>query len=156
GGLPVVAEGGGAEVRDRVARLGPVYQAGTLSGNPLAMVAGIATLDTLAAPGTYERLGALATRLQLGLSRAAEAAGATVTIHQVASMFTVFFCRGPVDDYATAKVSDTARYARFFHAMLERGVYLPPAQFETAFVSTAHTEDDVDAAIGAFRATLEA
>jgi glutamate-1-semialdehyde 2,1-aminomutase len=149
GGLPVGAYGGRADVMDRVAPLGPVYQAGTLSGNPLAMAAGIATLDALLAPGTYERLEALTIRLHMGLSRAIQASRLMVTTNRVASMFTVFFCRGPVADYATAKTCDAGLYGRFFHAMLERGVYLPPAQFETAFVSTAHAEADVDSAIRA-------
>jgi len=151
GGLPVGAYGGRADVMDRVAPDGPVYQAGTLSGNPLAMEAGCAALDALKRPGNYERLAALTTRLTDGLAGAADAAGAVVTINRVASMFTVFFCRGPVSDYASAKASDTARYARFFHAMLDRGVYLPPAQFEAAFVSLAHTEADVDATVAAAR-----
>jgi glutamate-1-semialdehyde 2,1-aminomutase len=156
GGLPVGAYGGRADVMNRVAPLGPVYQAGTLSGNPLAMAAGIATLDGLLAPGTYERLESLAIRLQMGLSRAIQAHGLMVTTNRIASMFTVFFCRGPVGDYGTAKTCDTKRYARFFHAMLDRGVYLPPAQFETAFVSTAHTEADIDAAVRAAGEALAA
>jgi glutamate-1-semialdehyde 2,1-aminomutase len=156
GGLPVGAYGGRAEVMDRIAPDGPVYQAGTLSGNPLAMAAGCAALDALQKPGTYERLAVLTTRLTDGLAAAAAAAGAVVTINRVASMFTVFFCGGPVTDYAGAKTSDTARYARFFHAMLDRGVYLPPAQFEAAFVSLAHTEDDVDATVRAAREAFAA
>jgi glutamate-1-semialdehyde 2,1-aminomutase len=132
-----------------------VYQAGTLSGNPLAMAAGVALLDLLQAPGTYERLEALSARLEAGLRHAADAAGATVTINRVGSMITAFFCAGPVFDYATAKASDTRLFGRFFHAMLKRGVYLPPAQFEAAFVSLAHTESDIDttaaAAAEAFR-----
>jgi glutamate-1-semialdehyde 2,1-aminomutase len=139
----------------RVAPLGPVYQAGTLSGNPLAMAAGIATLDGMPAPGAYERLDSLTARLQAGLSRAIEASGLAATMNRIASMFTVFFCPGPVGDYAAAKTSDTKLYARFFHAMLDRGVYLPPAQFETAFVSAAHTEADVDAAVKAAGEALE-
>jgi glutamate-1-semialdehyde 2,1-aminomutase len=154
GGLPVGAYGGRADVMAWVAPLGPVYQAGTLSGNPLAMAAGIATLDALLVPGTYERLESLTIRLQLGLSRAIQASGLMVTTNRVASMFTVFFCRGPVADYATAKTCDAGLYGRFFHAMLDRGVYLPPAQFETAFVSMAHTEADLDSAIRAAGAAL--
>jgi glutamate-1-semialdehyde 2,1-aminomutase len=149
GGLPVGAYGGRAEIMGRVAPEGPVYQAGTLSGNPLAMAAGAAALDALQAPGIYDRLGALAVRLTDGLAAAAKAAGIEVTVNRIASMFTVFFCRGPVTDYASAKASDTARFARFFHAMLRRGIYLPPAQFEAAFVSVAHTEADVDATVRA-------
>jgi len=149
GGLPVGAYGGRAEIMGRVAPEGPVYQAGTLSGNPLAMAAGAAALDALQGSGIYDRLGALAVRLTDGLAAAAKAAGVEVTLNRIASMFTVFFCRGPVTDYASAKASDTARFARFFHAMLRRGIYLPPAQFEAAFVSLAHTEADVDATVRA-------
>jgi glutamate-1-semialdehyde 2,1-aminomutase len=144
GGLPVGAYGGRADIMSRVAPEGPVYQAGTLSGNPLAMAAGCAALDALRKPGAYERLSALTVRLVDGLAAAAKGAGAEITINCVASMFTVFFCRGPVTDYGSAKAADTARFARFFHGMLQRGVYLPPAQFEAAFVSLAHTDLDVD------------
>ncbi len=144
GGLPCAAYGGRRDVMQHVAPVGPVYQAGTLSGNPLAMAAGCAALDALQQHGSYERLEALTTRLQVGLSRAAQAAGAMLTVNRVGSMITGFFCRGPVTDFATAKTSDTALFGRFFHAMLERGVYLPPAQFEAAFVSLAHTEADID------------
>jgi len=147
GGLPAAAYGGRADIMATVAPEGPVYQAGTLSGNPLAMAAGIAILDLLARPGTYETLEARSARLEDGLRRAAREAGATVTINRVASMITVFFCAGPVTDYATAKASDTQRFARFFRAMLERGVYLPPAQFEAAFVSLAHGEAEIDATV---------
>jgi len=156
GGLPVGAYGGRAEIMDRVAPEGPVYQAGTLSGNPLAMAAGCAALDALQAPGVYERLAALATRLTDGLASAAKAASAEVTINRIASMFTVFFCRGPVTDFASAKSADTARFGRFFHAMLDRGYYLPPAQFEAAFVSLAHTERDVDDTVRAAREAFTA
>jgi glutamate-1-semialdehyde 2,1-aminomutase len=129
--------------------VGPVYQAGTLSGNPLAMAAGCAALDGLLSPGTYERLEALTVRLQVGLARAAQAADVMVTVNRVGSMITPFFCRGPVTDFASAKTSDTARFGRFFHGMLRRGVYLPPAQFEAAFVSLAHTERDIDDTVAA-------
>jgi glutamate-1-semialdehyde 2,1-aminomutase len=156
GGLPVGAYGGRAEIMDHIAPLGPVYQAGTLSGNPLAMAAGCVTLDHLMAHGTYERLEVLTTRLHVGLSRAIEAGGAMVSVNRVGSMLTAFFCRGPVTDYASAKTCDTARFGRFFHAMLERGVYLPPAQFEAAFVSLAHSEADIDATVAAAREALAA
>jgi len=149
GGLPVGAYGGRGQIMGRVAPEGPVYQAGTLSGNPLAMAAGCAALDALQRPGVYERLGALARRLTDGLADAAKSAGVDVTINRAASMFTVFFGRGPVTDYASAKASDTARFARFFHGMLRRGVYLPPAQFESAFVSFAHTDPDLEATVRA-------
>jgi glutamate-1-semialdehyde 2,1-aminomutase len=144
GGLPVGAYGGRADIMAKVAPEGPVYQAGTLSGNPLAMTAGRVTLDALDAPGVYERLDALGGRLQEGLVRAARKAGVTVTVNRVGSLLTAFFCAGPVTDWPSAKRSDTARFGRFFHAMLDRGVYLPPAQFEALFLSLAHTEEDVD------------
>ena len=149
GGLPAAAYGGRADIMATVAPEGPVYQAGTLSGNPLAMAAGAALLDLLARPGTYEALEARSARLEAGLLRAARDAGAAVTVNRVGSMITVFFCRGPVVDYATAKASDTKRFGRFFHAMLERGVYLPPAQFEAAFVSLAHGEAEIDLTVAA-------
>ena len=149
GGLPAAAYGGRAEIMDQVAPVGPVYQAGTLSGNPLAMAAGCTALDLLTRPGTYEALEARTVRLQIGLSRAAQAAGVMVTVNRVGSMLTVFFCRGPVVDYASAKTSDTKLYARFFHGLLKRGVYLPPAQFEAAFVSLAHGVPEIDRTIAA-------
>jgi glutamate-1-semialdehyde 2,1-aminomutase len=156
GGLPVAAYGGRAEIMDTVAPLGPIYQAGTLSGNPLAMAAGCAALDALQQPGSYERLDALSVRLQVGLARAAQAAGILVTVNRVGSMLTPFFCRGPVHDFATAKTANTELFARFFHGMLAHGVYLPPAQFEAAFVSLAHSEKDIDETIAAAAAALRA
>ena len=156
GGLPAAAYGGPAALMDHVAPVGPVYQAGTLSGNPLAMVAGAVLLDHLVRPGNYERLDALTIRLQVGLSRAAQAAGVMMTVNRVGSMITPFFCRGPVTDYASAKTSDTALFGRFFHGMLERGVYLPPAQFEAAFMSLAHTERDIDQTVAAAADALQA
>jgi glutamate-1-semialdehyde 2,1-aminomutase len=156
GGLPAAAYGGRKDVMATVAPEGPVYQAGTLSGNPLAMAAGDALLDLLERPGTYEALEATSARLEAGLRRAAKDAGATVTVNRVGSMITVFFCAGPVTDYASAKASDTGRFARFFHAMLERGVYLPPAQFEAAFVSLAHGEAEIDATVAAAREAFRA
>src|SRR6185295_6640015 len=129
GGLPVGAYGGRADLMDQVAPSGPIYQAGTLAGNPLAMAAGCALLDLLKRPGLYEKLEALAIRMQTGLARAAQAAGVILTVNRVGSMWTPFFCRGPVADYAGARTSDTKLFARFFQAMLERGVYLPPGQF---------------------------
>jgi len=154
GGLPAAAYGGRAEIMDCVAPVGPVYQAGTLSGNPLAMAAGCATLDHLVRPENYDRLDALAARLQSGIVRAAAESGVAVTVNRVGSMLTPFFCPGAVVDYQTAKASDTSRFARFFHGMLERGVYLPPGQFEAAFVSLAHTEADIDATIAAAAAAF--
>ncbi len=157
GGLPAAAYGGRAEIMATVAPDGPVYQAGTLSGNPLAMAAGCAALDLLADPDRYDELETKSARLERGLREAARAAQATVTINRVGSMLTVFFCPGPVVDYASAKASDVQRFARFFQAMLAAGVYLPPAQFEAAFVSLAHGDAEIDATIEAaeqaFRAT---
>ena len=156
GGLPVGAYGGRREIMQQIAPLGPVYQAGTLSGNPLAMAAGIATLRLLGEPGVYERLEQLASRLGDGLVRAAQAAGLAYAANRVGSMFTGFLCAGPVTDYASAKTADTQRYARFFHTMLERGVYLAPSQFEAGFVSLAHTETDIDATLEAANAAFRA
>jgi glutamate-1-semialdehyde 2,1-aminomutase len=153
GGLPAAAYGGRADVMATVAPEGPVYQAGTLSGNPLAMAAGCVTLDLLERPGVYDMLEHKAAELEQGLREAARSAGATVTINRVGSMLTVFFCAGPVTDYASAKSSDLRRFSRFFHAMLERGIYLPPAQFEAAFVSLAHGEREIAATV---RAAAEA
>jgi glutamate-1-semialdehyde 2,1-aminomutase len=146
GGLPVGAYGGSRAIMEHVAPLGGVYQAGTLSGNPLAVAAGITTLRALEDEKAYHRLDALGARLERGLVEAAQKAGLPLTVNRVGSMLTAFFCPGPVRDYAGARTADTARYARFFHAMLERGVALAPSQFEAAFVSLAHSEDDVDRA----------
>jgi glutamate-1-semialdehyde 2,1-aminomutase len=154
GGLPAAGYGGRADIMATVAPDGPVYQAGTLSGNPLAMAAGAAVLDRLGRPGSYEALEATSAALEAGLRRAARDAGATVTINRVGSMLTVFFCEGPVVDYASAKRSDTKRFARFFHALLQRGVYLPPAQFEAAFVSLAHGASEVELTIAAAAAAF--
>jgi glutamate-1-semialdehyde 2,1-aminomutase len=146
GGLPVGAYGGSRSIMEHVAPLGGVYQAGTLSGNPLAVAAGITTLRALEDRKGYARLDALGARLEGGLRDAADKAALPLTVNRVGSMLTAFFCAGPVRDYAGARAADTTRYARFFHAMLERGVALAPSQFEAAFVSLAHTEDDVDLA----------
>jgi glutamate-1-semialdehyde 2,1-aminomutase len=143
GGLPVGAYGGKAALMDLVAPAGPVYQAGTLSGNPLAVAAGLKTLEILRRPGTYERLDALTEKLTSGLASVAARAGVPLTVNRVASMFTAFFKADPVTDYASAKRADSAAFGRFFRSLLERGVYLPPSQFEAAFLSTSHSEDDV-------------
>ena len=156
GGLPVGAYGGRREIMQLIAPLGPVYQAGTLSGNPLAMAAGIATLRLLNEPGVYDHLESLSARLGDGLAASARATGVPYTINRVGSMFTGFFCSGAITDYATAKRADTQRYAAFFNAMLERGVYLAPSQFEAGFVSLAHTDAYIDATIDAGRAAFEA
>ncbi len=154
GGLPVGAYGGRADLMDRIAPSGPVYQAGTLSGNPLAMRAGIETLDLLDEPGVYEKLERISARLADGLAAAAAGAKVPSTLNRVGSMMTAFFTGGPVTDYASAARADTKRYAAFFHGMLRRGVYLAPSQFEAAFVSTAHGEADVDFTLQAARETL--
>jgi len=151
GGLPVGAYGGHEEIMKWVAPEGPVYQAGTLSGNPLAVAAGIAALKALKKPGTYAKLEQMTAELVTGLAIAAERAGAQVHINCIGSMFTVFFTSSPVTDFEEAKTSATARYARFFHAMLDRGVYFPPSQFETCFMSLAHTHNDIKATILAAR-----
>jgi glutamate-1-semialdehyde 2,1-aminomutase len=143
GGLPVGAYGGKASLMDWIAPAGPVYQAGTLSGNPLAVTAGLKTLEILRRPGAYERLEAMAGQLAAGLAAAAAKAGVPLAVNRVGSMFTCFFTSESVTDYASAKKADTAQFARFFRALLEQGVYFPPSQFEAAFVSTAHTETDV-------------
>ncbi len=149
GGLPVGAYGGRREVMKWIAPEGPVYQAGTLSGNPLAVAAGIATLRALKQAGTYTRLERMTAELVSGLKEAAGRAAAPVCINSIGSMFTVFFTASQVTDFQTAKQSDTGRYARFFHAMLKRGVYFPPSQFETCFVSLAHTGRDIKVTIKA-------
>jgi glutamate-1-semialdehyde 2,1-aminomutase len=149
GGLPVGAYGGRADLMREVSPLGGVYQAGTLSGNPLAVAAGLATVRALGSPGVYQRLEALGDRLARGLADGARRAGVPLTVNRVGSMLTGFFCAGPVTDYASATRADTQRYARFFHALCARGVYVAPSQFEAAFVSLAHTEDDIDATVKA-------
>jgi glutamate-1-semialdehyde 2,1-aminomutase len=150
GGLPVGVYGGRRDVMEQVAPLGPVYQAGTLSGNPLAMSAGIAVLRELQKPGTYERLEALGARLGSGIEAACRAAGVPATLNRVGSMLTGFFTAGPVIDYATALTCDTARYARVHAGLLSRGVFFAPSQFEAVFVSLAHNEQDIDATVAAF------
>jgi glutamate-1-semialdehyde 2,1-aminomutase len=143
GGLPVGAFGGPAGLMDRMAPDGPVYQAGTLSGNPLATAAGLATLDVLETEAPYERMDALAAKLCAGLAGGAGAAGIDVTVNGVASMGCAFFAKGPVRNYQDAAASDTELFARFHRGMLQRGVYLAPSQFEAFFVSAAHTGEDV-------------
>ena len=147
GGLPVGAYGGRKDVMEMVAPLGAMYQAGTLSGNPLAVSAGIATLTELQKPGAFDRLDSLARRLTDGLAKAFQMVEMPSTINRVGSMFTGFFNPGPVAGLAHAEGSDTKMYGRYFHAMQERGVYIAPSQFEAGFVSTAHTEADIDATI---------
>jgi glutamate-1-semialdehyde 2,1-aminomutase len=146
-GLPVGAYGGRAEIMDQMAPGGPIYQAGTLSGNPLAMTAGIANLQPLQDPSFYQRLSEATERLVKGLQRVARAAGVPITVNSCTGMLTVFFADGPVTTLDQAQASDTGRYAAFFHAMLREGIYLPPSQFEAWMISSAHTEEIVDQTI---------
>jgi glutamate-1-semialdehyde 2,1-aminomutase len=145
GGLPVGAYGGRAEIMERVAPSGPVYQAGTLSGNPLAVAAGLATLRRIQSENPYPKLEALAARLESGLSLP------NVRINRVGSMFTVFFTARTVIDFATAKMCDTQHFGSYFRSMLEQGIYLAPSQFEAAFISAAHTVEDIDETVRAAR-----
>ena len=154
GGLPVGAFGGPAELMDQLAPLGPVYQAGTLSGNPLAMAAGIATLEALDAPGVYQEVERAAARLADGLEQAAAAHGIPHRLNRVGSMFSLFFTDQPVADFRSAAASDRARFARFFHGMLDRGVYLAPSPFEAGFVSLAHGPEEIDRTLAAAAASF--
>src|SRR4051812_42376677 len=156
GGLPAAAYGGPASIMDFVSPAGPVYQAGTLSGNPLAMAAGLETVRLLRDDSPYDRLEALSARLEDGLRRAATDAGVPHVVQRVGSMLTLFFSPGPVHNYEDAKRSDTALFGRFFWEMLARGVYLPCSQFEAAFVSSAHTEVDIAQPVAGARAALRA
>ena len=158
GGLPVGAYGGTLDLMRQVSPSGPIYQAGTLSGNPLAMTAGLTLLKILDRDrgSIYSRLDALTARLGAGVMAAAEAAGVPLTINRQGSMFTAFFAEGPVDDDASARTCDTARFGTYFRGMLEGGVNLAPSQFETGFMSAAHTEGDVDATIAAASSTFQA
>ena len=155
GGLPVGGYGGPSEIMDLVAPLGPMYQAGTLSGNPLAMAAGLATLRYLKKhPENYAKIDSLSAKLVAGVLGAAKEAGVAMTANRVGSMFTWFFGPGAVHDWDTAAKSDTAAFGKFFRGMLDNGVYLPPAQYEAAFLSAAHTEADVESTIAAARVAL--
>jgi glutamate-1-semialdehyde 2,1-aminomutase len=154
GGLPVGAYGGRADIMSCVMPAGPVFQAGTLSGNPLAMAAGIATLRELREHPPYERLEQLGEQLATGLHEAATAAGLPHQVSRAGSMWTLFFSAESVTDYDTAKKSDTERFARFFWAMLDRGVYLPCSQFEAAFISAAHTKEHIELTVHAAREAL--
>ena len=154
GGLPVGAYGGRADVMDMAAPIGPMYQAGTLSGNPIAVAAGMATLTALKQPGVYDQLESKAARLADGLAEGARESGRAVSVNRIGSMMTSFFNPGPVNGLADAEASNTKTYAAFFHGMLEKGVYLAPSQFEAGFVSTAHTGEDIDNTIEAATATL--
>ena len=149
GGLPVGAYGGRNDIMDLIAPSGPVYQAGTLSGNPLAVSAGLATLKQLRAKGIYKNLDARAAMLAKGIGEAAKKFSITLTQTRVGSMLTSFFTPGPVVDWNSAKRSDTKRYGQFFHLMLDQGIYLAPSQFEAAFLSTAHSSADIEKTIRA-------
>jgi glutamate-1-semialdehyde 2,1-aminomutase len=151
GGLPVGAFGGRADVMDKLAPLGPVYQAGTLSGNPLAVTAGLAILKLLKETNPYDQLDRLGSKLENGLKAAAADAGVAATVNRVGSMLTAFFAEAPVSDWPSAKTSNTELYAQYFRAMLEEGIYLAPSQFECAFVSLAHSDELIDKTIDAAR-----
>ncbi len=154
GGLPVGAYGGKLEIMKRIAPIGPIYQAGTLSGNPLAMVAGIETLKALAKPGVYKILEKLSADLEQGLRTAAAEVGTPLTFNRVGSMFTAFFTDQKVKDFTSAKTSDTARFGKFFISMLKNGVNIAPSQFEAAFLSLAHSKADINKTIEAARQSL--
>lgn len=156
GGLPVGAYGGKREIMQLVAPAGPMYQAGTLSGNPLAMTAGIKTLELLRQPGTYEYLDQITKRLSDGLLAIAQETGHAACGGQVSGMFGFFFTEGPVHNYEDAKKSDLQKFSRFHRGMLEQGIYLAPSQFEAGFTSLAHTEEDIDATLAAARTVMSA
>ncbi len=156
GGMPIGAVAGRAELMDLLAPIGPVYQAGTLSGNPVAVAAGLKTLEILARPGTYERLERISARLGDGIARAIEQTGVIGCVNRVGSLVTPFLGVRTVRDAEDARRADSAMFARFFAAMLERGIYLPPSQFEAMFVSLAHNDDDVDRTVTAVRESLAA
>ena len=144
GGLPVGAYGGRQDIMKMVSPLGPIYQAGTLSGNPLAVAAGIACIKELHKPGTYEKLEELGHRTETGLNQAAKEAGLNVHINRVGSMFTLFFTNEEVANWSNASSSNTVLYSNYFHSLLTNGIYIAPSQFECGFVSLMHTFDDVD------------
>jgi glutamate-1-semialdehyde 2,1-aminomutase len=151
GGLPVGAYGGRRDIMSMVAPAGPVYQAGTLSGNPLAMTAGIKTLELLQKPGTYDYLERITKKLADGLLQIAKETGHAACGGQISAMFGLFFTSGPVHNYEDAKKSDTAKFGRFHRGMLERGIYLAPSQFEAGFTSFAHTEEDIEQTLAVAR-----
>jgi glutamate-1-semialdehyde 2,1-aminomutase len=155
GGMPLAVYGGAKDVMSLVAPLGPVYQAGTLSGNPLAVTAGLVTLEQLDTRA-YARLEELGARLETGMTRALAETGTTGVVQRVGSMLTLFFHAGPVHDFRTALGADTARFGRFHASLLAEGVYFPPSQFEAAFISLAHTDDDIDRTVAAVRRALGA
>jgi glutamate-1-semialdehyde 2,1-aminomutase len=154
GGLPVGAYGGRKDIMSMVAPAGPMYQAGTLSGNPLAMTAGIKTLELLQKPGAYEYLDKITTRLANGLVQIAKETGHAACGGNISGMFGLFFCEGPVHNFEDAKQSDVTKFGRFHRGMLEQGIYLAPSQFEAGFTSLAHTEEDIDRTLAAARAVM--
>ncbi len=154
GGLPVGAYGGRREIMDLIAPAGPVYQAGTLSGNPLAMAAGIATLELLKQPGSWPALEEAGASLEAGMDQVARAKGFPLQISRVGSMFTIFFTQNELRDWTTVKACDTPRFAVFFQSMLEKGVYLPPSQFEASFLSLCHTPSIIDQTLSAFEKSI--
>lgn len=154
GGMPVGAYGGRKDIMSLVAPAGPMYQAGTLSGNPLAMTAGIKTLELLQKPGTYEYLNRITKKLADGLLQVARETGHPACGGQISAMFGLFFQEGPVRNYEDAKHSDSAKFGRFHRGMLERGVYFAPSQFEAGFTSLAHTDEDIDRTLTAAREVL--
>jgi glutamate-1-semialdehyde 2,1-aminomutase len=156
GGFPVGAYGGKREIMELIAPSGPVYQAGTLSGNPIAVTAGIETLKILSEPGVYASLERKAAQLENGLVEASRLEGISAQVNRVGSMMTTFFTDQAVINYSTAKTSDTGRYARYFHEMLNRGMYLAPSQFEAAFVSIAHSSEGIESTIHAAQHSLHA
>jgi glutamate-1-semialdehyde 2,1-aminomutase len=155
GGLPIGAYGGRRDIMSLVAPMGPVYQAGTLSGNPLSMTAGIETLKILEEPATYPALEERGALLAEGLGQAAAKAGIPLQVSHVGSLLTLFFAKSPVTDYASARWADTRRYATFFHGLLTRGVYLPPSQFEALFLSLAHHDEDIERTVQAAEKVLK-
>ncbi|MEJ2366981.1 MAG: aminotransferase class III-fold pyridoxal phosphate-dependent enzyme, partial [Acidobacteriota bacterium] len=157
GGFPVGAYGGKKALMEKVSPSGPVYQAGTLSGNPLAMAAGLAQLKVLDSKrdDIYAGLERSTAALCQGLSKAAEDAGVPAAVNRLGSMFTVFFTEGPVVDYRSATASNTDRFGRYFREMLDQGIYLGPSQYETAFVSAAHTREHMEETVGAARRAMK-
>jgi glutamate-1-semialdehyde 2,1-aminomutase len=154
GGLPVGAFGGRSDIMDCLAPLGPVYQAGTLSGNPLAMAAGLAALDDLRYGESYSRLESLGAALERGLREAAATTKVPVQIHRCGSMFCVYFAKKPIHNLTDAMESDRDRFAKYFHGMLDQGIYLAPSQFEAGFISAAHTPEDIETTVATARQVL--
>jgi glutamate-1-semialdehyde 2,1-aminomutase len=151
GGMPVGAYGGRRDLLSQIAPSGPIYQAGTLSGNPVAMAAGLATLELIQAPGFYDALAQKTTQLREGLQQAADEAGIAFTTTGVCAMFGLYFCAGPINSYADAMRSSSAQFNQFFHGMLKRGVYFAPSAYEAGFLSAAHGEIEINHTIEAAR-----